>query len=889
MVVVAIAVCTAGVNAEEAVVYRSESFTITPDSVIQGPFVARAVDRDTIVSSYPRAADEVMFKFSINGTENEFAPGTDHRIYLRPAEGKIVTPIYRFGVIDEPEMPRPSVEMTSEEGSVDVTFRLDMRGVFESFRETGSYDPPNGPPIAADELEGIYIAGNMAPLTWEFHTFVPGSRYELTDPEGDGIYTVTLPFEARYNRPLHAEGQAGWKRTADLSGLPVYESSQPIVDAVYRLSLEELILLTGDDGGIVAGAKWPGVWTRDLAWGTILAFAPLVPEQVKTSLMLKVDDEGRIIQDTGTGGSWPISTDRVSWTVAAWELYKVTGDRDWLRSSFEIIRRSAEADLHAAFDETTGLFYGESSFLDWRDQSYPAWMDPKDIYLSQTLGTNALHYASWDALGKMARLLGEPAEHYETIARRIRQGMNTYLWQPDLGWYGQFRYGRNYPSLSPRAEALGEAFTILFGIADEERQERLAERNPVVEFGVPSFWPYIPEMSPYHNAGIWPQVNGFWTWAAAEAGNAKGADHGLASIVRASALFLTNKENMVAETGHFEGTELNSDRLVGSVGGALGVIHRVLLGLRFEPDALRFDPLIPPGWDGTRTLRGLRFRDSTLDITIEGFGDRVAETKLDGRVLGEPSIPSNLKGEHRVQIRMNDSVARSRIHLVENVDSPAVPRAVIERANHAIRWEPVDGAVSYAIHRNGERWRVTRETSIDAPAAGDELVEIQVLAEGENGHASFLSEPLRISQGSELIVEPRSGLERRYGGFEGDGYLHLSTKRNREVRLSVEVTRPGLYAIDVRYGNGSGPVNSSNKAAIRSLFVNDQAAGVLVMPQRGTDLWTDWGYSNPLRVQLAAGKQTLAIRYTDADRNMNGEINEALLDHARLTLLEADQ
>ncbi|MBW3563936.1 MAG: hypothetical protein KY459_04345 [Acidobacteria bacterium] len=79
-------------GAEEQVVYQSESFTITPTSVIQGPFVARALDRDTIVSSYPRAADEVMFKFSINGTENELAPGTDHRIYLRPNDGKIVTP-----------------------------------------------------------------------------------------------------------------------------------------------------------------------------------------------------------------------------------------------------------------------------------------------------------------------------------------------------------------------------------------------------------------------------------------------------------------------------------------------------------------------------------------------------------------------------------------------------------------------------------------------------------------------------------------------------------------------------------------------------------------------------------------------------------------------------
>src|SRR6185295_1194044 len=118
---------------------------------------------------------------------------------------------------------------------------------------------------------------------------------------------------------------------------------------------------------------------------------------------------GRIIQDTGTGGSWPVSTDRMTWALAAWEVYAMTGDRTWLRQSYDIIRRSAEADRHAAFDPATGLFRGESSFLDWREQSYPRWMQPADIYQSEALGTNAVHHGAYRVLAAMARELGEPA------------------------------------------------------------------------------------------------------------------------------------------------------------------------------------------------------------------------------------------------------------------------------------------------------------------------------------------------------------------------------------------------------------------------------------------------------------------------------------------------
>ena len=36
------------------------------------------------------------------------------------------------------------------------------------------------------------------------------------------------------------------------------------------------------------------------------------------------------------------------------------------------------------------MMRGEQSYLDWREQTYPRWMQPKDIYESMCLGTNVM-------------------------------------------------------------------------------------------------------------------------------------------------------------------------------------------------------------------------------------------------------------------------------------------------------------------------------------------------------------------------------------------------------------------------------------------------------------------------------------------------------------------
>lgn len=856
-------------------------FSVTDTSVRQGMFEAVAIGRDTILSTYPRAGREIRFRFSINGLENEFASGTEHTIYLRPRDGRQTTRVYVFGDDREPPPPTPESSAASEDGTAQVTIRLDLRAVQRALRDSGIYRPPLGAPVRA--IEHVYAIGDPEPLTWDYGAVRPGMAQELRDPDGDGIYEATIPFATSYTRPRASDGRALWARSLDISSLPRVTSRQRIQDAVYRLSVEELRQLVREDGALSAGAKWPGVWTRDVALSTILSLAIVAPDAARASLLAKVDSLGRIIQDTGTGGSWPVSSDRMVWALAAWEVYAVTGDSAWLRRAYDITRRSAEADVHAVREARTGAYAGESSFMDWREQSYPRWMQPADIYRSENLGTNAIHFAALRTLARMARALGEPAARWDSLADGVQAAMSASLWRSDLGWFGQYRYGRTWLMTSPRSDALGEALSVIYGLATSAQRTAAIARTPVVAFGTPTFWPYIPGERLYHNATIWPFVDAYWTWAAADAGNTRAVERGLDDATRTAALFLTNKENVVAATGHFEGTALNSDRQLWSVAGTIAGTLRVLSGMRLESDRLAFRPMVPRSYGGERTVEGIRYRGATLTVIVRGFGDGVAEARVDGARVAAAEVPSTVVGAHRVELTMNGRWNEASVHEAANTFAPATPNATLRSATLA--WRAIPGAARYVVYRDGVELTRTRATTMPVRAR-DGLDEYQVAALDAAGIASFASEPVRVvPPNAELTIEPDVATEREHAGSTGTGYVRLARDLNTAVTMSVRVDRDAEYAIDARYANGNGPVNTEDKVAVRTIIVEADTLGVLVMPQRGSGRWAEWGWTNVVRTRLRAGTHRITLTYTALDANMNGRENAALLDAVRVTRL----
>ncbi len=876
----------------QKILYSSDAYTLNQNAVYEDKYEAGAVSAYEIKSNYESSFRKgtsrvVGFKFSINGDDNERPPSQDHFVLLEPDEGYYETPVFVFGEEFPEEVDWPDADEAYFKSSekIKVLFRLDMRNVFHDFETQGFYQAYDGSIINRKNFTGVYIAGSEPPLSWNFDQLSENNNFRLTDADNDSIFEISITFDANPDRPINSEGYSEWKLSKDISRYPQFSSSHTITNALYNLSLEELIQNIRPDSAFMAGAKWPGVWTRDISYSILLALAITNPDISKNSLLAKVKDE-RIIQDTGTGGSWPISSDRMSWALAAWEIYIVTGDKDWLQKSYTILKNSTSADRNTLIDPYTNLFYGESSFLDWREQSYPPWMDPKDIFTSLNLSTNAVHFRTYQILAKMAKILDEPYKEYSEIAQSIKQAINTHFWMAEKGYYGQYLYGRNYKALSTRSEALGEAFSILFDIAEKAQKNKITKNTPLLDFGIPCIFPQTTNIPPYHNNGIWPFVQSFWTWAAAKAENEKAVAHGLSSIYRAAALFLSNKENLVASTGNFNGTEINSDRQLWSVAGNLATYFRVIFGMNFQPDSLLFNPFIPESFRGTYRLQNFKYRNSILDISVSGFGNKIDSVYFDNQSISNAIFSGDLEGSHDIRLILNNKLPPSRITIVNNHFTNIIKG--FELDDNELSWDSIDGDPVYLLYKNGKPQSVVKDTEFEIPEK-DYPSEYQVLAVDDKGYASFLSEPLWFSGNKKpKVFQPdkfRNKIHVAYEGYTGIGYIPLTTTQNTSVSFSIHIIKSGYYSIDFRYANGNGPINTDNKCAVRTLSVDKNKIGIVVFPQRGVHLWTEWGYSNSIKIFLSRGEHLINVDYLDFNKNMNEKENVAFLDHIRLKIL----
>ncbi len=857
------------------VLYQSDQFSIFKDKVVQGDNIASVVSPTHLKSNYKSPASTtfsrlIKFKFSINEKDNELAPGSDHWVIIGKEQE---SPVVTFGAKPQalPEQPDSYLPTNYE-----YTFKVDVAPVLKQFAEQGYYETYNGSKIAKGDFKGFYIAGGAEPLTWDFVNLdSKGLKLQVT--EDPNIYSITLNLNP-YNE---ADNQAKeWKLTEDISQKAQYSSDQTIVDALFNLSLEEARKNIEPDSTLRTGAKWGGVWTRDVSYSILLAFAYHEPEVAKISLRRKVK-RGRIIQDTGSGGAWPVSSDRTTWVLAAWEVYKVTGEQAWLDEVYPIIKNTLEDDFKTIYDKKTGMYSGESSFLDWREQTYPKWMDNKDIYVSQNLGTNVVHYQAHRILSKMAKLQGEAHEVYEARAEQIKRGINQYLWMKEQGYYAQYLYGRDDLMVSPRYEALGEALAVLFDVADQERAASIIGRSPLTAYGATCIYPQIPGIPPYHNNGIWPFVQSYWNWAAAKTGNEAVLNHGLASVYRAAGLFLTNYENMVAETGDFLGTEINSHRMLWSMAGNLAMVHRIFMGMDFQVEGLYFNPVVPKAYGGTKTLSNLQYRNTVLTVMVEGHGNQIKSISIDGKTVEQAFIPKDWTGEHQIIIELsNNEFPHQAINLVQNQFT--LPTVLASREGKRLKWQAVKGAKAYRIYKNGAFLESSTQTELEAEDLN--YVSYTVSAVDEAGKEGFRSEPIVFAKESKIIEieDYASSSNLPYSNYSGKGFVAISNQENKVINISFEVEKAGAYVLDLHYSNGSGRWNTNNKCAIRSLSLNGEYQGAVVLPQRGKDEWSEWGFSNSIGVALKAGTNVVKIHFEDWNNNMDVDINKAMLDYLRI-------
>ena len=866
------------------VLYSSEEFSVYNDRVTQNGFTARAVSPTEIVSDYKSQEESgisqlLHFKLSLNSRDNELPQGKTHDVTIG------ADTVFTFGqalsVVDSIKSATPA----KLEKNTKWTLKVNMRPVLESFKEHGYYVTPTNDTIFKDDFKGVWVAGSVEPLTWDFENLYGKHDQKLKD-RGDGIYEVTLNLNP--DKELQPD-KSGWKVDSVAPDMPKYHSDQMLVNALYNMAIAEIKSNLRPDSTYRAGKEWDGVWTRDVSYSIYLSLAMLDPENSLRSLRAKLK-EGKngtiIIQDTGTGGSWPVSSDRVVWAMAAWEIYKVTGDKSMLDGAIRAIENTLNDDMRVVWNDTYKLMHGEQSYLDWREQTYPKWMQPKDIYESMCLGTNVMFAEAFKVRDMMIE--ASPATNivpmWLGIDKEIANSINNNLWIPNMGYYSEYLYGGVYPIQSQAVDNLGQALAIIFDVANPEMARSIISKTPYTPYGISSVYPQQPDTKPYHNDAVWPFVQAYWNIAAAKAKNMAAVEKGLASMFRAAALFSTNKELFVAHNGDFRGTAVNSDSQLWSCTGMAAMIFRVIMGMDFKPDGISFAPVVPPALSGEKVLTDFHYRDANLTIKVTGTGVNVKSFTVNGKEESTCSIPADIKGDVEIEITMDNKKApKSEINNQPQAWMPSTP-IIAWNGEEKGTIENFKEGIAYNITVNSNFLDQTTTPNVSfVPQGVYSLMDVvPVLKETWSG---FTNKPYEYIPADALTIVEAEAMGKTGTSFiknkeMASRFIETRKDSNPDVDFDVTVKEGGDYFFDVRYANGSGPINTENKCAVRILYINNAEAGAIVMPQRGIDEWLSTGFSNMIPVKLNAGVNHLSLRL-DVD-NMNGETNTALLRYARI-------
>ena len=564
---------------------------------------------------------------------------------------------------------------------------------------------------------------------------------------------------------------------------PVLRSGNSMLDALFTLAITELDankVSTISDWNMGSaqcdcfetGANWHYVWTRDTAYAIHSGIAFLEPERSKNSLRFKIselkDAAGvgnlQIVQDTGSGGSWPISTDRVVWMLGAFETLKNLKGAEYeefLAESYEAIKNTLDADRLYVFDEKDGLYRGEQSFLDWREQTYPLWtaQNTKHIGMSKTLSTNILHYIAMNMAAVLAEALHKNSEAEELnreaweLIKAIKSAF--YIDRPDINkrTFASMKTTFLDESAVDKRDLLGLSLLILgtsaTAIADgDENMGRdifsaILEEYPVTEAGPSVIFPQEPQRGIYHNRAIWPFVTSYALRAAAKVENDRFYENAFMSMIRGAALNLSNMENlefMTLDAWHVDtsqdfngspmsGPAVNSRRQLWSVGGFISLVLDAIFGREQTLEKICFSPTIPVNLRNTFfagsseiVLKNLKFKGEALELRIklpeknsgtEGFYV-LDSLKLNGESKEGACLPAygfEPDSIIEMELKLSDKSGKN-VNLIDDCTVPGkcwAPMPVkdvsvgLDGKRLGITFTASNDAVSYNVYRDGKK------------------------------------------------------------------------------------------------------------------------------------------------------------------------------------------
>lgn len=737
---------------------------------------------------------------------------------------------------------------------------------------TDPVDPVD--PVDTDEVDSHLPSDSDSPASHEARQLGDDTVSVTVDDPASLARTYTLST----THPPRDDGPST-VTVVELADQPVLRSGSLLTDALFALAWQETreasVSQVHDaaffEGAPVpcpcfeTGALWPWVWTRDTAYASHLALGWVDPERAWASLVFKLSErkdgagggELQIVQDTGSGGSWPVSADRVVWALgAARTLDFVDPDlrAPRLRLAHAALVHTLALHRTWAWDSTDGLYRGEQSFLDWREQSYAARTatDVVPIAASKALSTNVLHLRALRIAAAWSEELAEPGgATFITQADALQVAIEAF-WEPEAGVWHSVIGGPLDPSLAPQIDTLGVA--LLLDI--EPRPEALAA-VPFAPAGPPVISPQQPFRAVYHNRAVWPFVTAYVGVAARRIGNPEVFAASLDSLARGAALNLSHMENLEFLTGanHLDdgpwsGPVVNSRRQLWSVAGFLGIVVDGVFGMDASGGVLRWDPWIPPeveSWlPGPVTLHRFPFRGTTVDVVA---GPDAATV--------DPSAP---RGITRLD---PDADFRQLYAPVE----PTLAGPTEVDGQLALTLSSTESDVVFDLFRDGERVAAGLEPGPWTTATDDGPTPCFALAARypSTGTTSQHTAP-SCAWGDRVTVIDASTFILSGGSLsDSHGRPHVQDWGTAADTLSGSLTpvHTGLHRFQPAYSLG-GPIPTGITAASKWLTIHDEsgtlAEGPIVMPHTGD--WEIWADGTSLPVDLVAGD---AVTWTLSD------------------------
>ena len=653
----------------------------------------------------------------------------------------------------------------------------------------------------------LLLAGNAAAATPSWHDSIDWQRKRAAvSASSEGGYVLHGPFG---ERDIPAAG----------SGV---RTASPLFDGLFAMAQDDLkqdsvnAIRDGafDHGQPIpchcfeTGEKWPYVWTRDLSYSVDLGLWRFDAARSRNGLLFKLSDVRATdvprglypMQDTGSGGSWPISTDRVVWFLGARHLLddKTFADKVW-----QALNDTLAQDREYAFDARMGLYRGETSFLDWREQTYPEWTKDNVVFIGQSfaLSTNVLHYDALRLAARMAAQRGDDrATQYAAQADALKRAINAHFWRADRGMYMSYIGGGGLPVEA--YDLLGLSLAITSGVADADRARASLSHYPAWPAGSPVIWPERADQPIYHNRAIWPFVSAYALRAARRVNDPTLIAFEIESIMRGAALAGSNMENYELLTqathvddGKLSGPVVDSPRQLWSVAGYLDMVTEGVFGLA---DDGKIEPKLPaslvPMLFGKRGAIALQLPDRAVTL----------------------KLPQHIGGNLLVADRVEQDGKNTVVTL------KAIEVAALPLRTDAPMYAPATAAAPQ-VTRDGNNWRV-----------------------GADGDASALYvDGKRFGDTGDAWTLPRSSAYRclRVTQLGKDGIESLPSRETCVGDESQVIgvwprawTAPvsGRFRVALDYSNDHGPINTGVTAAVKRLVIRcgdgpDQTVSI-VMP-----------------------------------------------------------